>query len=97
MGRKRKETVADQPQIPGTETPHNKKVHAAAVRYADRRDERQAANVEEKTAHTTLLEIMDQEGVASYKYNGLEVHIDSNRKAKVKIEGRTSPAEGGEE
>jgi hypothetical protein len=96
MGRPKK-TVADQPQIPGTETPHNKKVHAAAVRYADRRDERIAANVEEKDAHKSLLEIMDAAGISSYVYNGLEIHIDQSRKAKVKIEGRTSPAEGSDE
>lgn len=91
--RGRKKTVADQPQIPGTETPKNEKVHKAAIRYADRRDERIAANVEEKAAHTSLLEIMDQQGVTSYTYRGIEVHIDATRKAKVKIEGRTSPAE----
>ena len=92
MGRK-----TDQPEIPGTETPKNQKVHNACVRYADRRDERMTASVEEKSAHNTLLEIMDQEGITSYKYKDVEVHIDSSRKAKVKIEGRTSPAEGGEE
>jgi hypothetical protein len=95
MGRPKK-TVADQPQIPGTETPRNERVHKAAVRYADRRDERMAANKEEKEAERTLLEIMDKEGVESYKYNGIEVHIDSHRKPKVKIEGRTSPTEGEE-
>jgi len=86
----------DQPQIPGTETPRNQRVHNAAVRYADRRDERMAASVAEKEAHVTLLEVMDKEGVDSYIYNGLEVHIDNNRKAKVKIQGRTNPAEGEE-
>ena len=30
-----KKTVADQPQIPGTETPKNEKVHRAAIRYAE--------------------------------------------------------------
>lgn len=95
MGKKK--TNGDQPDIPGMETPKNQKVHNAAVRYADRRDERIAASVEEKDSHKSLLEIMDQEGVTSYKYRGIEVHIDALRKAKVKIEGRTPPAEGSEE
>jgi hypothetical protein len=83
----------DQPEIPGTETPKNQKVHNAAVRYAKRRDERMKANEEEKAAHTTLLEIMDKEGITSYRYKDVEVHIDASRKAKVKIEGQAAPEE----
>lgn len=86
----------DQPEIPGTETPKNAKVHNAAIRYSKRRDERIAANKEEKAAHTSLLEIMDQQGVTSYNYGDVEVHIDQDRKAKVKIAGQTAPDNGDE-
>lgn len=83
----------DQQQIPELETPKNKKVHDAAIRYMKRRDERMAKNKEEKDAHTSLLEIMDQQGLTSYVHGDLEVHIDSNRKVKVKVEGQSAEEE----
>lgn len=87
----------DQPQIPGTETPKNQKVHNAAVRYAKRRDERMAANEEEKAAHEALLTIMHTEGLTSYTYRGLEVHLDTSEKAKVKLAGEGTPPAEAEE
>lgn len=83
----------DQPEIPGTETPKNQKVHNAAVRYAKRRDERMAANEEEKAAQDTLVRIMHEEGLTSYCYKGLEVHVDTTKKAKVKLAGEGTPPE----
>ena len=71
----------------------NKAVHAAAMRYARRRDERIAANKEEKDAHNSLLNTMKEEGLTSYSYQDVEIHIDSQEKCKVKIQSM-APVEG---
>lgn len=78
-----RKTKTRQDYIPGMEPIKNEKVHPLAIRYADRRDERIAANLEEKEAHDTLLAEMLEEGLTSYKYGDLEVHIDRKHKVKV--------------
>lgn len=92
-------TVADQVQnhIPGTGPKKNPKVHKAAVRYFDRMQERKAVGVTEKAAKTTLTELMIEEGLDSYEYGGLAVHIDTKRNVKVTLEGRDEDGEGGAE
>lgn len=91
--RTRTETEPEQGFIPGLEPKKNAKVHAAAKRYAARRDERMAANEEEKAAHNTLLETMIAENVDSYVYGDVECHIDATKKVKVKIESKSGDGE----
>ena len=89
--RTRSENEPEQAYLPGAEPgPKNAKIHAAAKRYAARRDERMAANEEEKSAHQTLLEKMIEEGVESYKYGDVECHIDASKKVKVKIAAQSN-------
>lgn len=88
--RTRSETEPEQQYIPGTEPKKNNRVHTAAKRYAARRDERMAANEEEKAAHQTLLETMIEEGLDSYEYGDVEVHIDATKKVKVKIASQSN-------
>ena len=93
---KNKPLRSDQPGIDGLGDPYNAVVSAAAKRYAKRRDERMAANEEEKSAHETLLDKMKEAGLTSYCYKGLEVHLDTTEKAKVKLASDKSAADDGE-
>ena len=87
---------SEQTYLPGTEPKKIPSVHKAAMRYADKRDERIAANSEEAAAHNTLLEKMMEEGIDSYEYGTLKVSIDNKRKVKVKIESATGPSANGD-
>lgn len=69
-------------------------IHSAAKRYAERRDERMAANKEEKEAHETLLEKMRENGLDNYEYGDLTVHVDKTTKCKVKV--GTEPSANGD-
>lgn len=95
--RTRTETEPEQQFIPGTEPKKNPRVHTAAKRYAARRDERMAKNEEEKDAHTSLLAVMKEEGLESYEYGDIEVHIDASEKCKVKIGSRNGDGKHEEE
>lgn len=75
------------PEIAPTKIP---RIHTAAKRYAQRRDERQAANREEKAAHEFLLEAMIAEGLDSYVYGDCSVFVDKSTKCKVKIGAEVS-------
>lgn len=80
------------PQIPDLEDEKNPRVHTAAVRYWDRMQERKAAGDEEVAAHASLVEVMAAEGITSYRYKDVEVHLDTKTKARVT---RSTP--GGED
>lgn len=64
----------------------NDRVHKAALRYHKLILERKAAGEEENDAHTTLLATMLEEGLESYEYSSLSVHVDAHKKCKVKVE-----------
>ena len=84
--------------LPGQEPKKNNRVHKAALRYAELRDARIAANEEEKDAHDTLLHTMLEEGLESYEYGDLKVFIDNKRKCKVstKVEANGKAEDNGE-
>ena len=82
--------------MPGQEPVKNDRVHRAAKRYAKLRDERMAANEEEKAAHNTLLGIMKEEGLEVYEYGDLMVAIDAQEKVKVRFAPKKTE-ENGEE
>lgn len=82
--RKPKVDPGEQLQFPGTETERNEKVHRAAVRLFEERAVRLQANKDEKTAEQNLIRIMEEEGIESYQYKNITVHIDLTKKAKVK-------------
>lgn len=84
---------SDQPSLPESDDVKNPRVHSAAVRYRERMLERKAAGEEEKEAHDNLVRIMHEEGIDSYRYGDIEVHIDKTEKAKVK---KTTQAESEE-
>lgn len=87
----------EQEFIPGLAPKKVPKVHAAALRYADERDKRMAANKEEKEAQQFLLDKMQEAGLEIYEYGDVKVYLDSTRKAKVKVGNRADGEEGGEE
>lgn len=86
---------SEQAHIPTLEPQKNPRVHAAAKRYVEERDNRIAANKEEKAAHDTLLSIMREEKIDSYEYGNLKVFIDGTFKVKVKG-GKDDESEGEE-
>lgn len=92
MGRARK--VDDQEQLPGLEDQKDKEVHAAAVRYWERMQERKAAGDEEKAAKDSLVLVMTRKGLTHYKYGEIEVHLDTTTSPKVR---RTTPGEEGDD
>lgn len=96
----RKRRVAEpklQEYLPGQEPLKNARVHAAALRYIQLRDERIAAGKEEHDAHQTLLLAMVGEGLDHYDYGELHVAIDSTKKCKCRIEAeKPQPEENGE-
>lgn len=69
--------------LPGMEQLENKKVHDAALHYADMCDTSIAASREKHEAHDTLLAAMIEAGLTDYAYDGLTIHIDSKQKCKV--------------
>jgi hypothetical protein len=89
-------TADDQPSLNGMEDVKNPRVHRAALRYVRERDKRMTMTQEEKAAHNSLLDIMKQEGLTSYKYGDLEVNIDSTEKVKVKKASAEGAAESEE-
>ena len=86
----------EQQHLPGQEPVKNDRVHRAAKRYAKLRDERMAANEEEKAAHNTLLGIMKEEGLEVYEYGDLTVAIDAQEKCKVRFAPRKTEENGDE-
>lgn len=83
-----------QEHLPGAEPmPKNEKVHSAAIRYAEARDERMAFGKEEKGLKTTLTELMLREGLSVYEYGDVRVDLDTKNEIKVKIGSEPEPAE----
>lgn len=80
--------------LPGQEPKKNNRVHKAALRYAELRDARIAANAEEKDAHDTLLHTMLEEGLEIYEYGDLKVAIDNKRKCKVSTKPEAHESNG---
>lgn len=76
---------SEQTHFEGTGPVKNERVHRAAKRYVEERDARIAANKEEKAAHDSLLAIMREEGLESYEYGNLSLHIDGTFKVKAKL------------
>lgn len=74
----------------------NARVHKAAKRYYDAIKERMALTEEEKEAHDTLLNTMMEEGIEHYVYQGLEAHVNTSKKCKVKVQS-DKVEKGGEE
>lgn len=87
------EATPEQGHFDGMAPEKNRKVHAAARRYVARRNERIAANAEEKDAHDSLLIAMHDEGLTNYVYDDIEVHIDAHEKCKVKCGGDKSESD----
>lgn len=65
----------------------NARVHKAAKRYYDAIKERMVLTEEEHEAHDTLLNTMMEEGIEHYVYQGLEAHVNTSKKCKVKLKG----------
>lgn len=86
----------EQEYLPGTAPTRNKRVHRLAVRYAELRDARMAANKEEKEAHDTLLYAMIEEGLSAYEYGDITVTIDDKKKCKVAVKGASGSVDGEE-
>lgn len=83
-----------QEHLPGAEPmPKNVRVHSAAMRYAEARDERMALVKQEKGLKTMLTELMLKEGLTRYEYGDVRVDLDSKSEIKVKIGPEPEPAE----
>lgn len=64
----------------------NARVHKAAKFYYDAICERLPFTQAEKEAHESLLNVMLEEGVEHYVYKGVEAHVNTSKKVKVKVE-----------
>lgn len=82
-----KKPRADQPGIDGIGDEKNAKIHRAAKHYAKMRDQRQAANVVEKTAKNMLIEVMEEEGFSTYSNGDVDVCLENLKGVKVTIGG----------
>lgn len=83
-----------QEHLPGAEPmPKNAKIHSAAMRYAEARDERMSVGKEEKRLKTVLTEAMLSEGMTCYAYGDVRVDLDTKNEIKVKIGNEPEPAE----
>lgn len=76
--------------LPGQEPKKHPKIHAAAVAYADVRDQRQKLTDEEHEAKMILITRMKDEGITDYVYGDVDVHLNSTDNVKVRI-GKTEP------
>lgn len=87
--------VQDEPEVeveqgsihPDFETEKNPKIEKQARRYRKLMLARKSAGEEETAAHEELLETMVAEGVDHYEFRGLVVHVNNNKKCKVKMKG----------
>lgn len=96
MARQRRQR-SEQEFLPGTAPVKNDRIHKHAKRYAQLRDDRMAANKEEKEAHDTLLAIMAELGVDAYEYGDVKVFVDKKQKVKVSVGGSDTNGEKEEE
>ncbi len=71
----------------------NARVHKAAKFYYDAICERPPFTQAEKEAHESLLNVMLEEGVEHYVYKGVEAHVNTSKKVKVKVESATKESE----
>lgn len=69
----------------------NARVHKAAKFYYDAIQERLPFTKAEKEAHDSLLNTMMEEDVEHYVYKGVEAHVNTSKKVKVKFEGGEKP------
>lgn len=99
MARKAK---TDEPEFeqevldPDFKTVKNARVHKAAKRYYDAIRKRKAVGEDEVAAHDTLLNTMMEEGLEHYEYQGLEVHVNTAKKCKVKMASESANGESEE-
>ena len=87
----------DHPQLPGTEDERDESLIRAAKRYRQRMLERKAAGDEEESAHESLLRMMHERGITSYRYKDLQVDLDTKEKVKVKVRSAEAEDDGGDE
>lgn len=85
---------AEQKQIPGLETPRNERVHKAAKSYYSAMQSRKAELEIEVAAKATLIRIMQEEGLDTYKFKDVSVTLTEETNVKVKV---TPPGEAEEE
>jgi len=68
----------------------NARVHKAAKFYYDAIQDRLPFTQAEKEAHASLLNVMMEEGVEHYVYKGVEAHVNTSKKVKVKVEAAST-------
>lgn len=73
-----------QSYIPGTEPPSIPAIDSAAETYMEARDERCRLSTQEHEAHDNLLEVMKENGLDRYEFDGFIVVALSKTKCLVK-------------
>ncbi len=87
MAKDRKPSPDDeQLEIPGLETPKNERVHKAAKSYWNAMQSRKAELELEVAAKATLIRIMQEEGLDTYKFKDVSVTLTEEVGVKVKVQ-----------
>lgn len=96
MAKTKKRGRPKQQHLPGMEPPRIKAIDNAADAYVEARNERQLLTQKEVTKRDTLMSLMQEHGLETYRYDGKRVELVKSD-LKVKVRNVTEEPEEGDD